>query len=119
MDTILRRLFWEEKVLRFEPQTPRFACTCSRERVANMMRSLGLQEAQEIVAERGEIDVGCDFCGQQYRFDAVDAAELFAPVATSRTPRRLCSSRERLAPAAAGGARSRRRRSARTPNASV
>jgi molecular chaperone Hsp33 len=78
VDTILRRLFWEEKLLRFEPQTPQFACTCSRERVANMIRSLGLQEAQEIVAERGEIDVGCDFCGQQYRFDAVDAAQLFA-----------------------------------------
>jgi len=78
VDTILRRLFWEEKLLRFEPQTPRFACTCSRERVANMIRGLGVQEAQEIVAERGEIDVGCDFCGQQYRFDAVDAAQLFA-----------------------------------------
>ena len=78
VDTILRRLFWEEKVLRFEPQTPRFACTCSRERVANMIRGLGLEEAQEIVAERGEIDVGCDFCGQQYRFDAIDAAQLFA-----------------------------------------
>jgi len=78
VDTILRRLFWEEKVLRFEPQTPRFACTCSRERVANMIRGLGREEAQGIVAERGEIDVGCDFCGQQYRFDAVDAAQLFA-----------------------------------------
>jgi molecular chaperone Hsp33 len=78
VDTILRRLFWEEKVLRFEPQTPRFACTCSRERVANMIRGLGREEAQEIIAERGEIDVGCDFCGQQYRFDAVDAAQLFA-----------------------------------------
>jgi len=77
VDTILQRLFWEEKVLRFEPQTPRFACTCSRERVANMIRGLGREEAQGIVAERGEIDVGCDFCGQQYRFDAVDAAQLF------------------------------------------
>jgi len=77
VDTILRRLFWEEKVLRFEPQTPRFACTCSRERVANMIRGLGRQEARDIVAERGEIDVACDFCGAQYRFDAVDAAQLF------------------------------------------
>ena len=77
VDTILRRLFWEEKVLRFEPQTPRFACTCSRERVANMIRGLGEQEADEIIAERGEIDVGCDFCGAQYRFDAVDAQQLF------------------------------------------
>jgi molecular chaperone Hsp33 len=77
VDTVLRRLFWEEKVLRFEPQTPRFACTCSRERVANMIRSLGQKEAQSILEERGEIDVACDFCGQQYRFDAVDAARIF------------------------------------------
>ena len=77
VDTLLRRLFWEEKVLRFEPQTPRFACTCSRERVGNMIRSLGAEEAEGILAERGEIEVGCDFCGQQYRFDAVDTAQIF------------------------------------------
>ena len=78
VDTVLRRLFWEEKVLRFEPQTPRFSCTCSRERVGNMIRSLGREEADGIVAERGVIEVGCDFCGKQYRFDAVDAVQLFA-----------------------------------------
>jgi molecular chaperone Hsp33 len=88
VETVLRRLFWEEKVLRFEPQTPRFACTCSRERVARMIRGLGPEEAQGIVAERGEIEVGCDFCGQQYRFDAVDTAQIFTspgdqPPATS------------------------------------
>jgi molecular chaperone Hsp33 len=78
VDTILRRLFWEEKVLRFPAQTPRFACTCSRERVAGMIRSLGQQEAESILSERPDIEVGCDFCGRQYRFDAVDAARLFA-----------------------------------------
>ncbi len=77
VNTILHRLFWEEKVIRFEPQTPRFACTCSRERVGNMIRSLGAAEAESILAERGDIEVGCDFCGQQYRFDAVDAAQIF------------------------------------------
>ena len=81
VDTILRRLFWEEKLLRFAPQadeqSPRFACTCSRERVAAMLTSLGKEEVDSIVAERGKIDVGCDFCGQQYGFDAVDAAQLF------------------------------------------
>jgi molecular chaperone Hsp33 len=81
VDTILRRLFWEEKLLRFAPQAdeqaPRFACTCSRERVAAMLTSLGKEEVDSIVAERGKIDVGCDFCGQQYAFDAVDAAQLF------------------------------------------
>jgi molecular chaperone Hsp33 len=78
VDTVLRRLFWEEKLMRFPAQQPRFACTCSRERVAGMIRGLGREEADGIIAERGDIDVGCDFCGQHYRFDAVDAAQLFA-----------------------------------------
>ena len=77
VDTILRRLFWEEKVLRFPAQRPRFACTCSRERVGDMIRGLGHQEAESILSERPDIEVGCDFCGRQYRFDAVDAARLF------------------------------------------
>jgi molecular chaperone Hsp33 len=77
VETILRRLFWEEKLLRFEPETPRFACTCSRERVAGMIRGLGREEADSILAERGAIDVACDFCGLHYEFDAVDTAQLF------------------------------------------
>jgi molecular chaperone Hsp33 len=77
VDTVLRRLFWQEKLLRFDAQTPRFACTCSRERVAGMIRGLGQDEADSILAERGDIDVSCDFCGQHYRFDAVDAAQVF------------------------------------------
>jgi molecular chaperone Hsp33 len=77
VETILRRLFWQEKILRFDAQAPRFACTCSRERVAGMIRGLGQEEADSILAERGEIDVSCDFCGQHYRFDAVDAAQVF------------------------------------------
>jgi molecular chaperone Hsp33 len=76
-ETILRRLFWEEKLVRFEPLTPSFACSCSRERVSNMIRSLGTEEVESILAERGDVEVGCDFCGQQYRYDAVDAAHIF------------------------------------------
>lgn len=77
VETILRRLFWQERILRFDALTPRFACTCSRERVTGMIRGLGQEEAESILAERGEIDVSCDFCGQHYRFDAVDAAQIF------------------------------------------
>ena len=76
-ENILHRLFWEEKLLRFEPLTPSFACSCSRERVSNMIRSLGTDEVESILAEQGQVEVGCDFCGQQYRYDAVDAAHIF------------------------------------------
>ena len=78
-DTVLHRLFWEEKLLRFEALTPSFACSCNRERVSQMIRSLGIDEVQSILSERADVEVGCEFCGKQYRFDAVDAAQLFAP----------------------------------------
>jgi molecular chaperone Hsp33 len=81
VETILHRLFWEERLTRFEPLSgdtaPRFACNCSRERVGKMIVGLGREEAEEIIAERGDIEVGCEFCGLQYRFDPVDAAQLF------------------------------------------
>ena len=77
--TILHRLFWEETVRVFEPRQPRFSCSCSADRVRNMLRGLGREEADSLIAERGEIEVGCDFCGQHYRFDAVDVGEMFSP----------------------------------------
>jgi molecular chaperone Hsp33 len=76
---ILRRLFWEETLRVFEPAHPRFACTCSRERVRGMLRSLGREESDSLIEERGQVEVGCEFCGVQYRFDAVDVGELFTP----------------------------------------
>jgi molecular chaperone Hsp33 len=85
VDTILHRLFWEEQITRFEPlmgtSAPRFACTCSRERVGRMIVGLGRAEAESILAERADIEVGCEFCGVQYRFDPVDAAQLFTDLA--------------------------------------
>ncbi len=81
-DTILRRLFWQEKLrsLRGAPgdALPHFFCTCSRERVGKMIVGLGQEEAQSILVERGEIEVGCEFCGAQQRFDAVDVGQLFS-----------------------------------------
>ncbi|MFO6419714.1 Hsp33 family molecular chaperone HslO [Hylemonella sp. W303a] len=81
VDTILRRLFWEERLQRFEPQWgeqgPRFSCTCSRDRVAGMIRGLGQEEVRDILAEQGAVQVDCDFCGASYRFDEIDAVQLF------------------------------------------
>ncbi|MFZ2296656.1 MAG: Hsp33 family molecular chaperone HslO, partial [Aquabacterium sp.] len=51
--------------------------TCSRERVAGMLRSLGQEEVESIIAEQGQVEIGCDFCGEHYHFDPIDAGELF------------------------------------------
>jgi molecular chaperone Hsp33 len=75
--SILHRLFWQERLHSFDARSPRFACTCSREKVASMLRMLGRDEIESIVTEKGVVGVRCDFCNTPYDFDAVDSAELF------------------------------------------
>ncbi|OXR50353.1 redox-regulated molecular chaperone Hsp33 [Pusillimonas sp. T2] len=76
-DQIVKRLFWEEALLTFEPKTVHWFCPCTRERVGNMLRMLGREEIESILGERENIDVSCNFCGKPYAFDAVDCAGLF------------------------------------------
>ncbi len=82
-ESLLRRLFWEEPLRRFERQAgesaPRFACNCSRERVGRMLLGLGATEVDDIVAEQGRVEIGCEFCGLKYHFDPVDVGGLFSP----------------------------------------
>jgi molecular chaperone Hsp33 len=62
----------------FDPRVVSFRCSCSRERVVNMLRMLGHEEVKSIISERRSIEVNCEFCNRQYRFDAVDAEQIFA-----------------------------------------
>lgn len=88
-EEVLYRLFHEEEVRLFDPEPASFRCSCSREKIINMLRSLGSEEAHDIIKEEGKISVGCDFCNQQYEFDSVDVEEIFAsntpPPGSSRT----------------------------------
>jgi molecular chaperone Hsp33 len=74
---ILHRLFNEDDVRLYEPTPVYFRCRCSRERVGGMLQSLGEAETRSVLAERGEVEVRCDFCNRAYVFDAVDVAQLF------------------------------------------
>ena len=79
-DTLLHRLFWDEPLHSFEPRTITWRCSCSYERVADMLRMLGKPEVQDMFEERDSIDIACEFCGQPYSFDATDALKLFSAV---------------------------------------
>jgi molecular chaperone Hsp33 len=76
--TLMQRLFWEETVRVFDPVHPQFHCTCTREKVGNMLKMLGREEVDGALEELGHVGVNCDFCGQHYDFDKVDCAQLFA-----------------------------------------
>jgi molecular chaperone Hsp33 len=78
INTVMRRLFWEETIRIFDPQHPHFHCGCTREKVANMLKMLGPVEIETALAEMDSLSIDCEFCGQHYDFDKVDCAQLFA-----------------------------------------
>jgi molecular chaperone Hsp33 len=79
-DLLLHRLFWEETLLTFEPQPLVWKCSCTRERVADMLKMLGQPEVESILLEQGKVEVACEFCGKPYLFDAIDTDGLFQAI---------------------------------------
>lgn len=75
---ILHRLYHEEDIRLFSGHPVSFRCSCSRERVETVLRMLGREEVRSILAERGNVEVDCEFCGSHYELDPVDAEQLFA-----------------------------------------
>jgi molecular chaperone Hsp33 len=75
---VLHRLYHQEDIRLFEPRPVSFRCSCSGERVAAMLRMLGADEVRSILDERDNVEVTCEFCNRAYRYDSVDAEQLFA-----------------------------------------
>lgn len=78
IDVLMQRLFWEETIRVFDPVHPAFHCSCTREKVGNMLKMLGREEIDGVLSELGTVAINCDFCGQHYEYDPVDCAQLFA-----------------------------------------
>lgn len=86
-ETLLWRLFHQQGVRLVAEQSLRFGCTCSRIRVADVLRSLGEAEAMAAIQDE-HATITCEFCGRHYHFDRIDIATLFAePAPPSHTTR--------------------------------
>lgn len=77
---LLPRLFPAEEIRVFEPQPVQLACRCSHASISTMLVSLGREELESLLAERGVVEVTCEFCGRSYRYTPADMKELFAAV---------------------------------------
>ncbi len=55
-----------------------FRCHCSRGRVADLIRSLGVEEARAIVRDEGRVSVYCHYCNTTYDFGGEEVEALFA-----------------------------------------
>ena len=70
-ERLLYRLFHEDGVRAFRKRPLRFACRCSRERVADMLGALPKHDIEEI-KEDLETVVTCEFCSARYVFSPAD-----------------------------------------------
>jgi molecular chaperone Hsp33 len=77
-EMVVRSVAGEHDCRLFGATPVSFACRCSPGRVAGLVRSLGIDEAHAALAEQGALTVTCEFCGRDYRYDAVDVEQLFA-----------------------------------------
>ena len=75
---LLHRLFNQDDVQLFDAEPLRFACSCSKKRTTEMIASVGKAEIDELLKERDDVSITCEFCNQDYVFDRVDVAEIFA-----------------------------------------
>lgn len=75
-EQILYRLFHEQPVRVFDPTHVKFACSCSRERSESALLALGKAEVEELLVEKGSIDIDCQFCNQHYHFSPEDVRKL-------------------------------------------
>ncbi|MEQ5801168.1 Hsp33 family molecular chaperone HslO [Halomonas sp. H10-9-1] len=77
-EALLQRLYHEETVRIFPPKALRFGCTCSRERIADALVTLGAEELRDVVAEQGGIETQCHFCHTRYAFSEEEVEALLA-----------------------------------------
>ncbi|HVB47164.1 MAG TPA: Hsp33 family molecular chaperone HslO [Burkholderiales bacterium] len=74
---LLTRLFPEELLRVFRLYGVEYHCPYDVEKVKNVLRGLGREEVQSILAEQGEIVIRNEMCNHEYRFDSAVLAELF------------------------------------------
>ena len=86
-EVLVHRLFHQDAPRLLDQRTLRFGCSCSRERVAAMLVSLGREEvAAAVEAGQGTARIWCEFCGQAYEFDSGQADALFTAAPTTAEP---------------------------------
>ncbi|MDP1604558.1 MAG: Hsp33 family molecular chaperone HslO [Legionella sp.] len=75
--TLLHRLYHETELRLFDGRSVRFQCRCSTEKMKQVLNVLGEDDTRQLLSEKGQVDVTCDFCNRHYAFDAIDIALLF------------------------------------------
>ena len=68
-EALLYRLYHQEEVRIFEPQTVSYKCSCSEEKCLGAISQIEPSELENILAEQGNVSMTCDYCMTTYKFE--------------------------------------------------
>ncbi len=76
-EDVIKRFFGEFDLVITEHSEVSYKCNCNKRKIDRVVRSLGREEANAIIAEQGQIEVCCHFCGKKYTYDQQATDKLF------------------------------------------
>ena len=76
IDTVIGQVLLGLDPQEAERRPVEYRCSCSRERVAQALRSCGEAELREMAAEGRDVEVSCQFCDKVYSFTPGELLEL-------------------------------------------
>ena len=75
-EALLRTVLSDFDVEILETSPISYQCYCSRDRVERALISMGVRELEDLLAEQGGCELGCQFCDHIYRFTAQELESL-------------------------------------------
>jgi molecular chaperone Hsp33 len=84
-EALLPALFGDQSIRLFEARPVLHDCRCTPDHLAGIARLLGAEELAGILAERGNVELTCEFCNRIFQYDAANVDTINrgeTPVAT-------------------------------------
>ena len=66
------------QVLNQEEKEPRYECSCSKEKMARGLQTIGKEELQKIIEEDKKAETVCQFCNKNYEFNEEELKSLIS-----------------------------------------
>ena len=75
---IIRNYLPGVEVQLLEENPVQWHCNCSRDRISGLLKSIGVEELEDMIENDGETEVTCHFCSTRYHFDRSELEEILA-----------------------------------------
>lgn len=75
-DEAVRKIFDGMDIMHLEDREPEYCCDCSRERLEQVLITLGEKDLQEMIDEDHGAEMTCRFCNKKYQFSEQDLRKL-------------------------------------------